>query len=244
MCRKTGELDVLADGTTYRSHGEAVKMRSFKAMAAGLVVAVLAAGIATASPPVRANPLQGHDCYSSDMMRRIEGCAELLKLPHLAPSVRADAYALRALALSLVGRYGEAIADYDQALTMRPNHAVALNNRAWALFKMGRVAEAMPDVEKSLAIDRSSPHAFDTRAHLHQAQGKADRAYQDYRQAMSLGGAQMVRLYQCGLQAHGLYSGPISGIYSDALSVALKACVKSEKCDPLPPDEECKAALS
>jgi tetratricopeptide (TPR) repeat protein len=219
-------------------------MRRFKIVAAGVMVALIAAGMALASPPVRANPLQGHDCYSRDMMRRIEGCTELLKLPHLAPSVRADAYALRALALSLVGRYAEAIADYDQALAMLPNHAVALNNRAWALFKMGRIAEAVPDVEKSLSIDRTSPHAFDTRAHLHQAQGNPERAYEDYRQAMSLGGAQMVRLYQCGLQAHGLYSGPISGIYSDALGRALKVCVKSAKCDPLPPDEECKAALS
>lgn len=219
-------------------------MRSFKIIAGSFLVALIAAGMAFASPPVHANPLQGHDCYSRDMTRRIEGCTELLKLPHLAPSVRADAYALRALALSLVGRYAEAIADYDQALAMRPSHAVALNNRAWALYKMGRTAEAMPDVEKSLAIDRSSPHAYDTRAHLHQAKGNAEQAYEDYRQAMSLGGAQMVRLYQCGLQAHGLYSGPISGIYSEALGTALKACVKSDKCDPLPPDEECKAALS
>ena len=151
-------------------------MRSFKVMVAGVLVVAMAAGMAVASPPVRANPLQGHDCYSRDMMRRIEGCSELLKLPHLAPSVRADAYSLRALALSLVGRYGEAIADYDQALAIHPNHAVALNNRAWALYKMGRIAEAMPDVEKSLGIDGTSPHAFDTRAHLHQARGDTERA--------------------------------------------------------------------
>lgn len=221
-------------------------MRFSKLFAVMAMAVVLAAGggIDRASVPARANPLQGHDCFSSDMMRRIEGCTELLKLPHLAPSVRADAYALRALALSLVGRYPEAIADYDQALAMRPDHAVALNNRAWALYKMGRIAEAMPDVQRSLTLDPSSPHAFDTRAHLFQEQGEPDLAYQDYRQAMSLGGTQMVRLYQCGLQAHGLYSGPISGIYTEALSEAIKRCVRTPKCDPLPPDEECKAALS
>ena len=219
-------------------------MRTLRLMATVLLGAAVAIGAGTLKTPVRANPLQGHDCFSSDMMRRIEGCTELLKLPHLVPSVRADAYALRALALSLVGRYPEAIADYDQALAMRPDHAVALNNRAWALYKMGRIAEALPDVQKSLRLDEASPHAFDTRAHLYQARGEADLAYRDYRQAMALGGAQMVRLYQCGLQGQGLYAGPVSGIYSEALGAALKVCVKSPDCDPLPPDEECKAALS
>ncbi len=193
---------------------------------------------------VRAKPLEGHECYSKDIMRRIEGCAELLKLPHLAPSVQAQALALRALALSLIGRYNEAIADYDKSLAIQPNHAVTLNNRAWAMYKMGRIAEALPDVEKSLRRDNTSPHAFDTRAHLRQARGEVDRAYRDYRQGMDLGGTQLVRLYQCGLQAPGLYQGPISGIFSTALDAALRSCVKRTDCDPLPPDEECKAALS
>ena len=203
-----------------------------------LIMAVAGAG------SVRATPLEGHECYSKDVMRRIEGCAELLKLPHLAPSVRAQAFALRALGLSLIGRYDEAIANYDQSLSIQPNHAVTLNNRAWALFKMGRIDEAVPDVEKSIRRDNSSPHAFDTRAHLRQARGETDRAYRDYRQAMDLGGTKMVRLYQCGLQAHGLYHGPVSGIFTASLDTALKACVKRSDCDPLPPDEECKAALS
>ena len=54
----------------------------------------------------------------------------------------------------------------------------------------------------------------------------------------------MIRLYQCGLQANGLYHGPVSGIFSDSLEAALRSCVKRTDCDPLPPDEECKAALS
>ena len=102
-------------------------------------VAILTIAIAANAGRVHATPLERHDCYSKDVMRRIEGCSELLKLPHLAPSVRAQALALRALALSLVGRYDEAVSDYDQALAIQPDHAVTLNNRAWALYKMGRI---------------------------------------------------------------------------------------------------------
>ena len=191
-----------------------------------------------------ATPLEGHECFSKDIMRRIPGCTSLLQQPGLAPSARSHAYAFRALALSLIGRYKEAIADYDKAIEILPDYAVALNNRAWALYKMGRIDEAFPDVEKSLRLDQGSPHAFDTRAHLRHAKGQSEGAYEDYMRAMRLGGPRMVRLYQCGLQANGLYNGPLSGIYSTSLDNALRECVKSTKCDPLPPDEECKAATS
>jgi tetratricopeptide (TPR) repeat protein len=195
-------------------------------------------------PATRATPLERHDCYSKDVMRRIEGCTELLKTPTLAPQLRAHAFGMRALALSLIGRFSEAVADYDKSLSINPSNPVTLNNRAWALYKMGRIDEALPDVEKSLRYDSLSQHAFDTRAHLWQAKGQSERAYRDYRQAMDLGGAHMIRLYQCGLQAYGLYQGPMSGIFSQSLDNALRACVKRTDCDPLPPDEECKAALS
>lgn len=216
-------------------------MAHVKAICCAFVCLVVAL---TTSGSVVATPLESNNCYSKDVMRRIEGCSELLKSPFLAPSARAEAFALRALALSLIGRYDEAIADYDQALTIHPNHAVTLNNRAWALFKMGRINEALPDVEKSIRRDNSSPHAFDTRAHLRQARGEPDGAYRDYRRAMDLGGTHLIRLYQCGLQAHGLYQGPVSGIFSASLDEALRVCVKRPDCDPLPPDEECKAAMS
>ena len=194
--------------------------------------------------PAAADQLKNHDCFGKDNMRRIEGCSELLQRPGLDAMTRSTAHATRALALSLLGKYPEAIRDYDVALSIVPNYAVALNNRAWAKFKMGRIADAGPDVEKSLSLDPTSPHAHDTRAHVRQAQGNTDGAMRDYRFAMRIGGPRMVKLYQCGLQAHGLYLGPLSGIITDALESAMAECVKKKSCDPLPPDEECKAALS
>ena len=88
---------------------------------------------------------------------RIRGCTELLQRDHLDPVTRSTALATRALGLSIIGRYKEAIRDYDRALKIIPNYPVALNNRAWALFKLGRVDEAAPDVEKSLRIGPDKP---------------------------------------------------------------------------------------
>ena len=78
---------------------------------------------------------------------------------------------MRALAYSLKGRYDTAIRDYDAAIAMKPDFAVALNNRAWAYFRWGRAATGLPDVERSLRISPTSAHALDTRAHIRQALG-------------------------------------------------------------------------
>jgi tetratricopeptide (TPR) repeat protein len=210
--------------------------------ALGLAISLIATAAPTTS---KAEQLDNHPCFGKDGMQRIEACTELLQRRGLDQHTQALAYSTRALALSLIGQYAAAISDYDKALALLPDFAMALNNRAWAKFKFGKVASAEPDVERSLQLDGTSPHAHDTRAHVRQWQGRTQAALHDYKIAMRLGGPKMIRLYQCGLQAHGLYLGPLSGILTDQLELALRECVKqSSKCDPLPPDEECKAGIS
>lgn len=209
-----------------------------------VALTVWSGGLAQQAGPAAASSFDAHPCFSRTVGRRVEACTELLGQPGLPPDTRAAAFAMRALALSLAGRYADAITDYDRAIEINPNYPVALNNRAWAHFRSGNYAAAWPDVQRSLELDPWSPHAYDTRAHLHHVAGRAAEAFADYKRAMRLGGKEMVKLYQCGLQAHGRYLGPLSGIVSDQLILGLKACTEDKACDPLPPDEECKAALS
>jgi len=185
------------------------------------------------------------DCFSEDNRRRVSGCTALIESGKpLAPAEKSLAYAMRALAYSLQSRYAEALADYNIAISIRPDFDVALNNRAWSLYKIGRVNEAMSDVQKALKLTPWSPHALDTRAHLHHAQGRPQQALADYLLAMRMGGENIVKLYQCGLEANGLFQGPIDGIETDDLRTALTACVRDASCDPLPPDEECRRPTS
>ncbi len=185
------------------------------------------------------------DCFSEQSLRRIPGCTALLEGgAKLSTAERSLAHAMRALAYSLQGQYAEALQDYDEAVRLRPDFDVALNNRAWSLFKMKRLSEAMTDVERALKIAPWSAHAFDTRAHLHQAEGRTRQALQDYILAMRFGGEKLVKLYQCGLEAHGLFTGKVDGIESDDLLKALATCVRDDNCDPLPPDEECRRPTS
>lgn len=206
---------------------------------AGLAACVVAAFVSAAWASNRIA-----DCFSDNNEQRITGCSELIESPGLDPGTKSLAYAMRALALSLTGAFDKALPDYDMAIRLDPASAMALNNRAWVLFKLDRLSEGMTDVQQSLSLAPGSPHAHDTRAHIRQALGEHREALRDYEQAMRLGGEHLVKLYQCGLEANGLYSGPVDGLYTSDMKRALETCVTSHTCDPLPADEECRAATS
>lgn len=205
------------------------------------LVSLLMAGAITVS--LASSEDSSLDCFGQDNERRITGCSQLLEAP-LSPNERSMALAMRALAYSLKGLYDLAIPDYNDAIEISPNFAIALNNRAWAHFKSGDISQASVDVERALALTPQSPHALDTRAHIRQAGGDIEGALRDYEQAMRFGGTAVVRLYQCGLQAAGLYDGNLDGIISGQVQAALETCVRNSGCDPLPPDEECRKLTS
>ncbi len=210
------------------------------------VAAALLSAIVILPGGLSADSLRGglsQDCFGDDNGRRIPACTELLETP-LTPGERSFAYAMRALAYSLMGDYDKAIPDYDAALAISPDFAVALNNRAWAYYKSGRPGDGWSDIKRALELNPASPHALDTRAHIRQAEGDAEGALADYDMAMRLGGTRIVRLYQCGLQANGLFDGFLDGIMSEKLRGAFETCVKQASCDPLPADEECRKLTS
>ena len=97
-----------------------------------------------------------NDCDSPETEKRIPACTELIETPGISPTRRATAFANRALAFSLRGQFETAIRDYDAAIQMFPDFAVALNNRAWAYFKWGKLGPATADVERSLSSIRSA----------------------------------------------------------------------------------------
>lgn len=216
-------------------------MRKLSRQGSRLCAVLVIASIGLSAGPAVSDTQQ--DCFGPHSSDRINACTRLLELP-LPPAERSYAFAMRALAYSLQGQYGLAISDYDQAIEITPDFAVALNNRAWAYFKSGQPLKAKEDVARALELSPESPHALDTRAHVRQTLGDLEGALKDYDAAMRYGGVRMVKLYQCGLQAHGLYDGALSGIYTEKLRGALETCIRNKGCDPLPADEECRRLTS
>jgi tetratricopeptide (TPR) repeat protein len=214
-------------------------MRALRGFAAVIGLLVLCGA---GSPPADGDPMI--DCLSDDNGRRIEGCSLLIDDPERSPEQKSFAYGMRALAYSLQGVFDQALADYDKAIGLNPDYSVALNNRAWVYFKLGRGREGVDDVERALKLSPGSPYALDTRAHIRQAEGDVEAALADYERAMRNGGDHMVKVYQCGLRAQGLYFGMIDGVRSGAVSRALRACVGNQSCDPLPADEDCTPSVS
>lgn len=230
----------LLDGLEVNGQREA-RMLNWLRMGWFLGLAAIALTLA-AAPAARAQ--SALDCFGDDNERRITGCTEIIESPGIGAEELSTAFAMRALAFSLKGQYDTALNDYDRAIAINPEFAVALNNRAWAQFKAGRARMGVVDVEKSLALSPGSPHTYDTRAHIRQALGNPFGALVDYEMAMRLGGERMIKLYQCGLQSNGLYDGKVDGIYTRPMREAMEACVRNPSCDPLPADEECRAATS
>lgn len=205
---------------------------------------MLALVVVLATPSARSQDASQVDCFGKDNDRRIEGCTALIEGGGMSQAQLASIYAMRALAYSLKGDYATAIRDYDIAIQMQPNFAVALNNRAWAYFRWGKADTALPDVEESLRLDPTAAYTLDTRAHIRQVKGDPKGALHDYTQAMYFGGLEFVRLYQCGLTEAGLYEGRIDGVWRRELQEAMEKCVLSTTCDPLPADEHCRPATS
>jgi Tfp pilus assembly protein PilF len=210
--------------------------------ALGRRVVLGAALIVMLAAPALASPED--DCFSNDFPRRVQGCTDYLMISDLNEAEVALALQARALAYSVQGQYAQAITDYDASLKIDPNSPIALNNRAWAYFKSGEPERGALDVEKALALQPDSAHTLDTRAHILQARGDTRQAMRDYERAMRFGGEHMVKLYQCGLQAHKLFDGEIDGLYTSAVRQALETCVATTGCDPLPADEECRKMTS
>ena len=151
---------------------------------------------------------------------------------------------MRALAYSLLGMFDKALADYDEALKIKPDFPLALNNRAWAYFKLGRPHEGLADVEHALRAGAGqSVCARHARAHPPVTRATARRRC-GLRARHASGGERIVKMYQCGLRSQGLYFGALDGVYSPPCAHALRTCMGNRYCDPLPSNSECRPEVS
>ena len=75
----------------------------------------------------------------------------------------APAYAGRAAALNMLGKYTEAIASADSALALKSMDPVALNARALGLFKLGRMRRPQPRTTSSSLWNRTAKRHTATR---------------------------------------------------------------------------------
>lgn len=98
-------------------------------------------------------------------------------------SSSADPYQLRGLVQTKLGRYPQAIADYTQALKLRPD-ANTYTQRGWAYLASGVPQAALDDFEQTIRLNRKDGDAFSGRGLARVSLGQYRAAVGDAEEAV------------------------------------------------------------
>jgi len=88
--------------------------------------------------------------------------------------------------LSEMGRWAEAVTDFDRALDLRPANAEDHCNRATAMADLGRLDEALAGFARAIALVPTMAPAYFNRADVYRRLGKLTEALRDYDKMIEL----------------------------------------------------------
>lgn len=96
-----------------------------------------------------------------------------------------SAYNNRGLAYQHMGRYEDAINDYNTGLSLDPNNFMLYGNRGATYNLMGRYVEAINDFDQALSINPDGPKIYLNRGNSKYYLNRFNEAISDYKRAMS-----------------------------------------------------------
>jgi tetratricopeptide (TPR) repeat protein len=99
---------------------------------------------------------------------------------------QAAALRLRGILHRQADRYEQAIADFDRALELRPDHNASLGDRGEAYRLMGRHDQALSDFSGAIELDPEDTWAIASRGQAYQAMGRYEEALADFNRAIEL----------------------------------------------------------
>jgi tetratricopeptide (TPR) repeat protein len=118
--------------------------------------------------------------------RQVSDCTKLIDEGSLENDARADAYFDRGNAYRFKGDYPKAVADYDQALELRPDDPKILLNRGIANRFAGDPAKALLDFNRLIQLNPKSAEAYFNRGSARDQSGRPMDALRDYDKAIEL----------------------------------------------------------
>jgi tetratricopeptide (TPR) repeat protein len=92
----------------------------------------------------------------------------------------------RGLAYGRKGDYDNAIADFDEAIRLKPNDAEAILGRGFAYEKKGDYDNAIKDFSKAIELEPNDAEAFNNRGFAYRKKGEHDKAIADFDEAIRL----------------------------------------------------------
>ncbi len=124
-------------------------------------------------------------CAVLDKLKRYdEGLAAITQAINLAP--RAAWYVNRGTLYDDQQKYELALADYNQAIELNRNFAMAYYNRGGLYQDLGKYDLALSDYSKAIEINRSYAEAYYNRGNLYKDLQKYDLALSDYSKAIEI----------------------------------------------------------
>ena len=83
-------------------------------------------------------------------------------------------------------RFDEALANFDQAITLNPNHAGAYSNRGSVLQDLNRFDEALASYDRAITLNPNHAVTFSNRAIALQGMKRIDEALASYEKALEI----------------------------------------------------------
>ncbi|MCZ8224681.1 MAG: tetratricopeptide repeat protein [Microcystis sp. LE19-84.1B] len=120
----------------------------------------------------------------SRLKRYDEGLAAITKAINLAP--RAAWYGNRGNLYRYQQKYELALDEYNQAIEINPNYAMAYYNRGVLYYDQKKYELALADWNKAIELNRNFTEAYNNRGVLYQNQKKYELALADYDKAIEL----------------------------------------------------------
>lgn len=96
------------------------------------------------------------------------------------------AFNTRACALHSLGRYKEALPDFDRALELNQSDPLIYANRGRTLYSLQKFDAALKDFDTSVKLDPKSDDNIRWRGHANGALGKSAESLADFQQAVAL----------------------------------------------------------
>ena len=84
------------------------------------------------------------------------------------------------------GEFTLALADYDKAVTLKPDSAISFLNRGKTHLNLNDLNKAEADFDRSIELDAKDSRAYFNRGSLREKQGDLDKAAADYQKAVDL----------------------------------------------------------
>jgi tetratricopeptide (TPR) repeat protein len=142
-------------------------------------------------PPIEAGNQTGECEQASEFVTRTPAAtpgtsSAFRSHPRTGTAESAFVLAGRAATLGKLGRYEEALADFNRALELAPDDAYALAGRGATLRKLGRYDEALADLNRALALAPTYVYALSRRGATYANLGRHEEALADFSRALEL----------------------------------------------------------